>query len=64
MPRRRLLQHRAEVFIGRSAALLVHPLAAWCSPARRDRTVLLISYFALSYVMVLALLHVLSVVVS
>ena len=51
------LVHRAEAFIGRSAAMVVHPLAAWRSPSRKDRTVLLISYFAISYLIVLTLLH-------
>jgi hypothetical protein len=52
--------HRIEVAIGRSAALCVHPLAAWRSPSRRDRAVLLMSYFALSYVIVFGLLHAIS----
>ena len=52
--------HRIEVAIGRSAALCVHPHAAWRSPSRRDRAVLLISYFAISYVIVFGLLHALS----
>jgi hypothetical protein len=64
MPRHSRPQRHAELFIGRSAALFVHPFAAWRSPSRSDRGVLLISYFAISYVMVLALLHVLSMVVS
>jgi hypothetical protein len=51
------LSHHTEVFIGRSAALFVHPLAAWRLRSRRDRTVLLISYSTISYVIVLALLH-------
>jgi hypothetical protein len=49
--------HHAEVFIGRSAAIFVHPCAAWCSPSKSDRAVLLISYLTISYVIVLALLH-------
>lgn len=49
--------HYAEVGIGRAAALFVHPLAAWRSPLRGDRTVLLLSYCAISYVIVFALLH-------
>jgi len=55
-PRRRL-----EVLIGRSAALCIHPLAAWRSPLRTDRTLLLISYFAISYVVVFGLLHALAI---
>ena len=58
--RQSLLAHRAEVFIGRSAAIFVHPFAAWRSPSTRDRTMLLISYFAISYVIVLSLLHAVS----
>ena len=49
--------HRLEILIGRSAALCVHPLAAWRSPLRRDRILLLVSYFAISYVVVFGLLH-------
>lgn len=45
-----------EVFIGRSAAICVHPFAAWRSPSWRDRTVLVLSYFALGYFGVYALL--------
>ena len=52
--------HRIEVLIGRSAALCVHPLAAWRSPSRSDRAMLLISYFGISYVIVFGLLHALS----
>ena len=50
--------HNLEVLIGRSAALCIHPLAAWRSRSRNDRALLLISYVALSYVVVLGLLHV------
>lgn len=46
----------AAAFIGRSAAICVHPFAAWRSPSVRDRAVLLLSYFAISYVVVFALL--------
>ena len=60
MPRHSRLQHHAELFIGRSAALFVHPFAAWRSSSRSDRTVLLISYFAISYLLVFALLHAIS----
>jgi hypothetical protein len=59
-PARKRPNHVLEVLIGRSAALCIHPLAAWRSPSRRDRAMLLISYFALSYVIVLGLLHVVS----
>lgn len=52
--------HRAEVFVGRSAAIFVHPLAAWYSPSRNDRTLLLIAYFTVSYLTVFALLHAVS----
>jgi hypothetical protein len=52
--------NRIEVLIGRSAALCVHPLAAWRSPSRTDRAVLLFSYFAISYVIVFGLLQVMS----
>ena len=52
--------NRVEVLIGRSAALCVHPLAAWPSRSRIDRVLLLISYVALSYVVVFGLLQVLA----
>ena len=48
---------RVEILMGRSAALCVHPLAAWRSRSRRDRAVLLMSYFAISYAIVFGLLH-------
>jgi hypothetical protein len=48
--------HRLEVLVGRSAALCIHPIAAWRSRST-DRVLLLISYFALSYVIVFSLLH-------
>ena len=51
---------RTEILIGRSAALCMHPLAAWRSPSRIDRAMLLISYFAISYVVVFGLLRVLA----
>jgi hypothetical protein len=51
--------HRVEVLIGRSAACCVHPLAAWRSRSRNDRALLVASYVAVSYVVVLGLLHVL-----
>ena len=52
--------NRVEVLIGRSAALCVHPLAALRSRSRIDRLLLLISYVALSYVVVFGLLQVLA----
>jgi hypothetical protein len=52
--------HRIEIVIGRSAAICVHPVAAWRSSARADRAVLVTSYFTISYVIVLGLLHALS----
>ena len=52
--------HRIEVVIGRSAAICVHPFAAWQSRSRKDRAVLLISYFTISYVIVLGLLRAMS----
>lgn len=52
--------HVLEVLIGRSAALCIHPVAGWRSPSTKDRTLLVISYFALSYVIVFGLLHVIS----
>jgi len=52
--------HRLEVVIGRSAALCVHPVAAWRSRSRNDRTLLVISYVALSYAIVFSLLHAMS----
>lgn len=52
--------NRVEVLIGRSAALCVHPMAAWRSRSRIDRALLLVSYFAISYVVVFGLLQVLA----
>ncbi len=52
--------HRIEALIGRSAAICVHPFAAWQSRSRQDRAVLLTSYFAISYVIVLSLLQAMS----
>ena len=52
--------NRVEVLVGRSAALCVHPLAAWRSRSRIDRALLLISYIAISYVVVFGLLQVLA----
>jgi hypothetical protein len=52
--------NRIEVLIGRSAALCVHPLAAWRSQSTSDRAMLLISYIAISYAIVFGLLQVLS----
>jgi hypothetical protein len=59
-PVRTRASNRVEVLIGRSAALCVHPLAGWRSRSRIDRALLLLSYFAISYVVVFGLLHVIS----
>jgi hypothetical protein len=59
-PAHRRHSSRIEIVIGRSAAICVHPIAAWRSPSMRDRALLLISYFAISYVIAFGLLHVLS----
>ena len=59
-PARNRPSSRVEVLVGRSAALCVHPLAAWRSRSRIDRALLLISYFAISYVVVFGLLQVLA----
>jgi hypothetical protein len=58
--RRNRPANRIEVLVGRSAALCVHPLAAWRSRSRNDRALLVISYVAISYVIVFGLLHVIS----
>ena len=52
--------HPIEIVIGRSAAICVHPFAAWYSRSWKDRAVLLISYFTIGYVVVLGLLHAIS----
>ena len=52
--------HPLEVLIGRSAALCLHPFAAWCSRSRNDRALLVVSYFAISYVVAFGLLYVLA----
>ena len=51
-PARNRPSNRIEILVGRSAALCIHPLAAWRSRSRKDRALLLISYFAISYVTV------------
>ena len=55
-PAHNLPSHRIEIAIGRSAAICVHPLAAWRSSST-NRAVLLFSYFAISYAVVFGLLH-------
>jgi hypothetical protein len=45
--------NRAEVLIGRSMAVCVHPLAAWRSPFR---ALLLMGYFAAAYIATFAVL--------
>jgi hypothetical protein len=52
--------NRFEVLLGRSAALCLHPFAAWHSRSNADRAVLLLSYFTISYATVLSLLRVVS----
>jgi hypothetical protein len=58
-PARNRHNHRLEVLIGRSAALCIHPIAAWRSRSS-DRALLVASYVAISYVIVFGLLHVLA----
>ena len=48
--------NRYEVFIGRAAAMCVHPHAAWRTRTRVDRMVILASYFTAAYATVLAAL--------
>jgi len=59
-PARNRPSNRIEILVGRSAALCIHPLAAWRSRSRKDRALLLISYFAISYGIVFGLLHAIS----
>ena len=54
------VSHNAEVFVGRVAAIVVHPFAAWRSRSGSDRALLVISYFAMSYAIVFALLQAIS----
>jgi len=56
-PARNRHSNRIEILLGRSAALCIHPLAAWRSPSRTDRVLLFLSYFAISYVTIFGLLH-------
>lgn len=49
--------NRIEILLGRSAALCVHPFAAWQSRSRADRALLLLSYVAISYVTIFGLLR-------
>ena len=59
-PAHRRPSSRVEVLIGRSAALCIHPIAGWRSRSQKDRTLMVISYVTVSYVIVLGLLHVLA----
>jgi len=59
-PARNRPSNRIEILVGRSAALCIHPLAAWRSRSRTDRALLVISYFAISYGIVFGLLHAIS----
>jgi hypothetical protein len=56
-PAHRRPSSRLEVLIGRSAALCIHPIAGWRSRSKKDRTLMVISYVTVSYVVVLGLLH-------
>lgn len=42
--------NRAERWIGRAAAIWVHPVGAWRVPSTRVRLVLLVGYVATGYV--------------
>ncbi len=45
-----------EVLIGRSLAVLVHPVAAWRQFSTRRRVLLVVAYSAVAYVTVLSAL--------
>jgi hypothetical protein len=45
-----------SVGLGRSAALMVHPRAAWRTLSPRGRTALVVAYAAVSYIVTLAAL--------
>ena len=45
-----------ELLLGRSAAMCVHPFAAWLRLTVRGRTLLVSAYFGASYAIVLAIL--------
>jgi hypothetical protein len=47
---------RYERFLGRTAAMCVHPQTAWRRSPRRERAVLLASYFAAGYTVVIGVL--------
>ena len=49
--------NRIERLIGWSLAIWIHPVAAWQLRSRRARTVLVVGYFAASYLGVSAALH-------
>ena len=55
-----ILRHRAgmalEVFVGRSLAVFVHPLAGWRSRWRTARLLIVAGYFLAGYTTVLAAL--------
>ena len=50
---------RLETFVGRSAAICVHPYAAWRTQPNRTRVLLFFTYAAASYIVMLTLLQVL-----
>jgi hypothetical protein len=47
---------RYERLLGRTAAMCVHPQTAWRRSPRRDRALMLASYFAAGYVVVIGVL--------
>jgi hypothetical protein len=51
---------RVEVLVGRSLAVCVHPYAAWRSRSANQRTLLLLAYFTVSYLLVFGLLRIAS----
>ena len=47
---------RTEIVIGRTLAMMVHPYAAWRTRSAKGRAVVVASYIAAGYAVVLALL--------
>ena len=45
-----------EVLLGRSLAMCAHPYAAWRAHSARGRLLMVLSYLAASYVVMLAIL--------
>ena len=48
--------NRIEIALGRTAAACVHPVAAWRTPRRSMRAMLVVGYFAIGFTATLSVL--------